>query len=492
MLELPPLGLYVHTPWCARKCPYCDFNSHERPGGGIPEAEYVERLLADLERELAREQRTVDSSGPAGTAAGSAGGSACASNPGSSSLTSRESGRCHFGTSLSRSASTTRAGTAAGSAGGSACALNPGSSSLTSRESGRRHFGTSLSRSASTTRTGAPARGPSHFGTPDGTTVRRIETVFFGGGTPSLFQPESFARLLDKLRAGGRLAPDAEITLEANPGTAEAARFAGYRKAGINRLSVGAQSFSDAALARLGRIHGSREAREAIAMARAAGFDNINIDLMFGLPGQSREAALRDLETAIELRPEHISWYQLTLEPNTVFWRRPPPLPAEDDLYAMQRAGVKLLAEAGYARYEVSAFALDDKHCRHNANYWAFGDYLGIGAGAHGKLTEPEANRILRTRKTRQPNHYLAPGEPTIVEEVPEAERPLEFLMNALRRPRGFRVGDFERRTGIAFETIQQKIECLAKRKLLQSNGDFVRATALGYRFLDSILGEFP
>lgn len=379
MLELPPLGLYVHIPWCVRKCPYCDFNSHERPDEGIPEAEYVERLEADLKREISR----------------------------------------------------------------------------------------------------------------DPSPARQIRTVFFGGGTPSLFRPESFERLLEKLRTGGRLAPEAEITLEANPGTAEAARFAGYRKAGINRLSLGVQSFDDGALARLGRIHGGAEARKAIAMARAAGFDNINIDLMFGLPGQQREHALNDLETAMGFGPEHISWYQLTLEPNTVFWRRPPPLPEENFIDDMQEAGLDLLERAGYARYEISAFALDGRQCRHNMNYWAFGDYLGIGAGAHGKLTDPGSDRILRTRKTRQPGHFLSPGDHTAASEVHRRERPLEFLMNALRLREGFSADDFESRTGIAFSAVEEKLKCLATRDLLELNGRFVRPARRGYRLLDSILGEF-
>ncbi len=377
MLELPPLGLYVHIPWCARKCPYCDFNSHESPDGGIPETEYAGALEVDLKRELSR----------------------------------------------------------AG--------------------------------------------------------ARRPQTVFFGGGTPSLFRPESFARLLELLRASGRLAPAAEVTLEANPGAAEVARFAGYREAGINRLSLGAQSFDDRALARLGRIHDGAATRAAVAMARAAGFDNINLDLMFGLPGQSRAQALRDLEIAMDLGPEHISWYQLTLEPNTVFYRRPPRLPEANAVDDMQEAGLDLLARAGYARYEISAFARAGRQCRHNKNYWAFGDYLGIGAGAHGKLTEPGADRILRTRKTRQPQRYLEPGEHAVMAEIQRGERPLEFLMNALRLRAGFAAGDFESRAGIAFGMIEEKIKCLAARGLLEWNGQRARATRKGYRLLDSILGEF-
>ena len=373
MLELPPLGLYVHIPWCVRKCPYCDFNSHERPGAGIPEAAYVEALCGEI--------------------------------------------------ALSKK-------------------------------------------------------------------IRLIETVFFGGGTPSLFQPESFARLLGRLTERKCLAPEAEITLEANPGTAEAGRFAAYRAAGINRLSIGVQSFDDAALARLGRIHGGADARAAFTIAREAGFDNINLDLMFGLPRQSQSQALRDLETAIALAPEHISWYQLTLEPNTVFWRRPPRLPPERLIDTAQEAGIALLESAGYARYEVSAFARPGKACRHTLTSWRFGDYLGIGAGAHGKLTDPAADRIIRTRKTRMPSHYLAAAEKTMTSEVAHGERPLEYLMNTLRLREGFAPADFERRTGIAFDAIGEKLECLRRDGLLEGDGNTIRASARGYRLLDSLLGK--
>lgn len=377
MLELPSLGLYVHIPWCVRKCPYCDFNSHEQPDAGIPESQYVERLCGDLREELAR----------------------------------------------------------AGN--------------------------------------------------------RQIRTVFFGGGTPSLFQPASFERLMEALAASGRLAADAEITMEANPGTAEAGRFAGYRKAGINRLSLGVQSFNDAALSGLGRIHDGAQASAAFTMARAAGFDNINIDLMFGLPGQNREQALADLEVGIDLKPEHFSWYQLTIEPNTVFWHRPPVLPEDSAIDAMQEAGLALLQRADYRRYEISAFALANNQCRHNINYWVFGDYLGIGAGAHGKLTDPDSDRILRTRKTRQPKHYLSADWLTAAEEVDRNVRPLEFLMNALRLRTGFTAVQFESHTGIAFGAIEEKIICLVDQRLLEMNGKRMSATARGYRLLDSVLGEF-
>ena len=416
MLELPPLGLYVHVPWCVRKCPYCDFNSHEKPGGGIPETEYVDRLCADLEGELAR---------------------ATHASPLQSEESLEEARQVQ---NVIRR--------------GDACV----------------------------------ARNSHKQPKPGG---RIVQTVFFGGGTPSLFQPSSFERLLDLLRQSGWLVQDAEITLEANPGTAEAARFAGYRRAGINRLSLGVQSFNDRALSRLGRIHDGGQARAAIAMAREAGFDNINIDLMFGLPGQDRELALADLEAAIDFKPEHVSWYQLTLEPNTLFWRRPPVLPEDSAVDGMQEAGLAMLEGAGYGRYEISAFSLESKQCRHNVNYWAFGDYLGVGAGAHGKLTDPESDRVLRTRKTRHPKHYLSVDAGTATREVQPGERPLEFLMNALRLRTGFTAGQFESRTGIAFGVIKEKIKCLSTQELLNMNGQRVSATHRGYRLLDSILGEF-
>lgn len=273
MLKTPPLSLYVHIPWCARKCPYCDFNSHAADRA-VPERAYVDALLRDLEDEL------------------------------------------------------------------------PGVGS------------------------------------------RPIATLFIGGGTPSLFSAEAIARLLEGIRARVALAGDAEITLEANPGSADQDRFRGFRQAGVNRLSIGVQSFAPEKLRRLGRIHDREQALKAVAAARAAGFDNINLDLMFGLPEQTVTAALDDLATAIALGPKHLSFYQLTVEPNTRFYKDPPRLPDEDTVEAMQRACQALLARQGYRRYEVSAYAQTDFRCRHNLNYWQFGDYLGIGAGAHGKLTD--------------------------------------------------------------------------------------------------------
>ena len=423
MLELPPLGLYVHIPWCVRKCPYCDFNSHERPGAGIPESAYVAALCAEIDR-------------------------ASPESPPQAVHGARETDPAN---------SPDRGGV------------------------GRR-LRSAASRAAQNSIDEKGNSGPrSSF----------VETVFFGGGTPSLFRPESFARILAELRERQCLAPDAEITLEANPGAAEAERFAGYRAAGVNRLSIGAQSFSDSALTRLGRIHDGAEARAAVAMAREAGFDNINLDLMFGLPRQSQSEALRDLETAIGLEPEHISWYQLTLEPNTVFWRWPPPLPRDDAVDAMQDAGIARLESAGYGRYEISAFARPGRECRHNLNYWRFGDYLGIGAGAHGKLSLPDTGQILRSRRARRPDRYLATGGELSTKEVKPGERPLEFLMNALRLREGFTPACFESHTGVAFGAIGEKLKCLAHQGLLEFGAGSVRASSRGYRLLDSILGEF-
>jgi putative oxygen-independent coproporphyrinogen III oxidase len=281
-----PLSLYVHMPWCVRKCPYCDFNSHQR-GETAPPRSYIDALLRDLEREL-------------------------------------------------------------------------------------------------------PAIGD-----------RPIETVFFGGGTPSLFPPEEFARLLEAFRRLTRLAADAEVTLEANPGTVERGRFAGYRDAGINRVSLGAQSFAPAALARLGRIHAAEDTRRAVEELHGAGLVNFNLDLMYALPEQTLEEALADVRIACSLEPAHLSHYQLTLEPGTVFSARPPPLPDEDTAFEMQRECQELLAQEGFAQYEVSAYARRGARCRHNVNYWMFGDYVGIGAGAHGKLTFAAPEDIVRTEKPR-------------------------------------------------------------------------------------------
>ncbi len=375
-MQPPPLALYIHLPWCERKCPYCDFNSHE--ARVIPQEEYVDALLRDLEGDL----------------------------------------------ELARN--------------------------------------------------------------------RPVETLFIGGGTPSLFSPGAISRLLAGIGSLLQLSPGLEATMEANPGSAEAGKFAGFRAAGINRLSLGIQSFDDACLQALGRVHNSDQARAAIEYARAAGFASFNIDLMHGLPGQSAAAAETDLRTALAFAPPHLSWYQLTIEPNTVFHKRPPKLPSEDALADIQQAGEALLAAAGYGQYEVSAYSRPGFRCRHNLNYWSFGDYLGIGAGAHGKITG-EDGRIRRYHKTRQPVDYLAACSGTFTAGSRELERADivgEFMLNALRLNEGFTRTLFEARTGLDIAVIEPHLLKLQERDLLECD-DRIRASALGRRFLDSVIAEF-
>ncbi len=378
MLELPPLSLYIHVPWCVRKCPYCDFNSHEFQGT-LPEQDYVDALCEDLDAELSRVQ------------------------------------------------------------------------------------------------------------------ARKLQSIFIGGGTPSLLSGDSYARLIAHIEKRIGFENNIEITLEANPGTVEAGRFSAFRQAGINRLSLGIQSFDDAQLKQLGRIHDSAQARKAIAIAQDAGFDNFNLDLMHGLPGQSVSGALADLQTALAYQPRHLSWYQLTIEPNTVFYRRPPPLPADELIADMQQEGQSLLAEHGLQQYEVSAYAHTDFASKHNLNYWQFGDYLGIGAGAHGKLSDPEAGEILRTRKKKQPGHYLQSTLERTGESATIAaeDLPLEFLLNALRLRAGFTRKQFEARTGLAFSVIGKRVEYLQSKRLLELDGDQIRTTTRGYLLLNSVLEEF-
>lgn len=378
MLELPPLSLYVHIPWCVKKCPYCDFNSHEQKDR-LPEQEYVAALQADLQQDLNWVQG------------------------------------------------------------------------------------------------------------------RKIHSIFIGGGTPSLFSASAIADILADVDAQVGIASHAEITLEANPGTAEAGRFKGYRDAGVNRLSLGIQSFNGESLTRLGRIHDAAQAGAAISMARDAGFSNLNIDLMHGLPEQSTADALADLETALDYKSEHLSWYQLTIEPNTVFYRHTPPLPGESILEDIQEQGLALLEGAGFEQYEVSAYARAGKPSAHNLNYWLFGDYLGIGAGAHGKVTLAETGRILRNRKMKQPGHYLASSvtRQASCEEISPGERALEFMLNALRLRDGFTIQQFESRTGLAFSSIGKRVEYLQQRQLLTVNEHQVRSTDRGYQLLNSVLEEF-
>lgn len=373
----PPLSLYVHVPWCVRKCPYCDFNSHEL-SGDIPETAYVDALLADLEQDL-----------------------------------------------------------------------------------------------------------PAVWGRP-------VATVFIGGGTPSLLSPEALDRLLSGLRARLKIASDAEITLEANPGTVEAGRFAEYRAAGINRLSIGVQSFDDDLLQRLGRIHGRREALRAAEAAHHADLDNFNLDLMFGLPGQSLAQGIEDVSTAIALAPAHLSYYQLTLEPNTAFHHRPPTLPPEDDIEDIQRQGQARLAAAGYAQYEVSAYAREGRQCRHNLNYWRFGDYLGIGAGAHAKLTQAAEGRIERLWKRRHPRDYLAAADKVDGRSVlSRSDAAFEFMLNALRLVEGFDTELFTQRTGLALNVVTQGLQAAEQRGLITWDPQRVCPTPQGRDFLNDLIQLF-
>ena len=380
-LTTPPLSLYVHIPWCVRKCPYCDFNSHERRGEPPFEA-YVDALLADLDHDL-----------------------------------------------------------------------------------------------------------PLVWG-------RNVRTVFFGGGTPSLMPPEAIDRFLQGASARLRFAPGCEITLETNPGTAEHGRFEGYRAAGINRLSFGVQSFDDGCLQRLGRIHDSAEAEAAIKLAQDAGFDNINLDLMYALPGQSLAMAEHDLARAFALRPTHLSHYQLTLEPNTVFAARPPTgIPDDDASWDMQEHCQALLADAGYAQYEVSAYAQAGRRCDHNLNYWRYGDYLGIGAGAHGKLTLGSEQDILRRWKHKHPATYMAhAGSAAAIggeERVALDKRPFEYMLNALRLVDGFALTEFAARTGLAPADIAPRIDAACKAGWLERSADLVRPTELGRRFTNDVVSLF-
>jgi oxygen-independent coproporphyrinogen-3 oxidase len=355
-----------------RKCPYCDFNSHER-SGALPEAEYVQKLFLDLENLL-----------------------------------------------------------------------------------------------------------PSVWG-------RRLTSVFIGGGTPSLFSPASIDALLSGVRARLTLEPGAEITLEANPGTVEAARFRGFRDAGVNRISIGVQSFDDRMLAKLGRIHSAGEARRAIDAALAS-FERVNVDLMYGLPGQDLAGALSDLEQAIGAGAPHISAYQLTIEPNTVFFNKPPALPAHDACADIQVAIEQVLKEKGFAHYETSAFARPGQRCRHNLNYWEFGDYLGIGAGAHGKISFP--GRITRHEQAKQPNAYLK-GDPLREAEVAASQLPFEFMLNALRLVDGFPSALFQERTGLPFAAIQRDLEKAEQKGLLERDLQRIRPSERGKRFLNDLLQQF-
>lgn len=378
MLELPPLSLYVHIPWCVRKCPYCDFNSHESDAK-IPENDYLQALFRDLTNDLPWVQN------------------------------------------------------------------------------------------------------------------RKIHSIFFGGGTPSLFSANAIEKIIQRAETLIGFEDDVEITLEANPGTAEQQKFADFNAAGVNRLSIGVQSFNNDHLSALGRIHDGDNALKAIEMAQICGFERFNIDLMHGLPNQTRAQAISDLETAISTGATHISWYQLTIEPNTAFYSKPPILPIEDQLADIQDLGLQTLAKAGFEQYEISAFARNDQQCRHNINYWQFGDYLGIGAGAHGKITLPDQNSIIRSAKTRLPKHYLNQDTSALTSDTPIAQNQLalEFMMNGLRLTAGVKKDLLNSRTGLSTDQIEDKIEQLNQEGFLKHHPSNYCTTDLGARFLDSLLQRF-
>jgi oxygen-independent coproporphyrinogen-3 oxidase len=380
-MPFPPLSLYVHLPWCVRKCPYCDFNSH-KAGANPPRDRYIKALLLDLARESEK---------------------------------------------------------AAG---------------------------------------------------------RPLVSIFLGGGTPSLFRADEIARLLDEGLAGFALADDCEITMEANPGTLEHGKLADYRRAGVNRLSIGAQSFSAAMLAALGRIHGPQEIITAYTEASEAGFNSINLDIMFALPGQDLALALKDVEQLLALSPPHISYYQLTLEPNTVFFTRPPArMPDEDLSFAIQQACQQRLSDAGYRQYEISAFAKEGHRCRHNLNYWTFGDYLAAGAGAHGKLTDREC-RVWRYRKPANPLAYMEMATGNVLDDkahrLAPADLGFEFMLNSLRLMDGFSARDFTDRTGLQFSLLREPLERASRDGIIEHVGQGLwRPTQQGFRFLNDLQARF-
>jgi putative oxygen-independent coproporphyrinogen III oxidase len=378
MLQLPPLSLYIHIPWCVRKCPYCDFNSHAQRGD-LPESSYVDRLLSDLRNDAVWAQG------------------------------------------------------------------------------------------------------------------RAINSIFFGGGTPRLLSAEENDRILNGVKATVPLASDCEITLEANPGTFEQDKFRGFRRAGVNRLSIGVQSFNDKHLHTLGRIHNSGEAKRAIGIAQQAGFDNFNIDLMHGLPEQSVDDALADIDTALSLGAPHLSWYQLTIEKNTAFFSSPPLLPDEDTLCDIADTGLAAIRAAGLEQYEVSAYCRPGHPSRHNINYWQFGDYLGIGAGAHGKITLAQEQRVIRSQKTRAPEHYLSNDTLNLrkYDDIASKDMAFEFMLNALRLRGGVPANLFEARTGIPLQRITPLWLDLRARGLMVDNDEVIATSERGALFLNDVLEAF-
>jgi len=375
---LPPLSLYIHIPWCIKKCPYCDFNSHAIKAD-TPEAAYIDALLSDLAIDL----------------------------------------QCY-------------------------------------------------------------------------TITRPISSIFIGGGTPSLFSPESIDRLLRGIEQQITLKENIEITLEANPGTFESHKFAEFRALGINRLSIGVQSFNDKLLKKLGRVHSANEAVIAAEIAHQSGFDNFNLDLMFGLPDSNPNDSINDVTTAISLKPTHISLYQLTLEPNTYFHKFPPQLPNDELIFATQQQCQNLLAAQGFQHYEVSAYSQPGLQCRHNVNYWQFGDYLGIGAGAHGKITQALPDQITRTFKPKSPEQYLKDTHKNGgTEFIALAELPLEFIMNHLRLKQGFSIDTYQARTGLAINTLEPALSNCLKEGLLIHHDNHYYCSEQGWNFMDNILEKF-
>lgn len=378
MLQLPPLSLYIHVPWCVQKCPYCDFNSHAQKGD-LPHLEYVAALLEDLDQDLKWAQG------------------------------------------------------------------------------------------------------------------RPLSSIFIGGGTPSLLSVEAMQTLLDGVRARIALTPDCEITMEANPGTVEADKFAGFQRAGINRISIGVQSFQQEKLTRLGRIHGPEEARKAAALAHAIALPTFNLDLMHGLPDQSLDDALYDLQQAIDCAPPHLSWYQLTIEPNTAFASKPPRLPEDDTLWDIYEQGHAMLTARGYQQYEISAYAKAGYQCRHNLNYWRFGDYLGIGCGAHGKMTDLVSGQIVRSAKVKHPKGYLDPARSYLDNQwqVTEDELPLEYFMNRFRLFEPVPKAEFEAYTGLGLERVETMLAVAQTKELIEDLGDSWQLTSLGHRYLNVLLELF-
>ncbi|WP_115332475.1 radical SAM family heme chaperone HemW [Legionella busanensis] len=373
-----PTSLYIHIPWCIRKCPYCDFNSHKSPEI-LPEKNYIDALIADLKNDL------------------------------------------------------------------------------------------------------------TYF------PKREIVSIFIGGGTPSLFSADAYNELLEQLQLYLSFAPDIEITLEANPGTVEQKRFQAYRQLGINRLSLGIQSFDPNHLRTLGRIHNDKQAHHAIEAARLAGFENINIDLMYGLPNQTIKQGMDDLEQAFKYQPEHLSWYQLTIEPNTVFYKKQPNLPNEEVTEELEQAGFQLLSEQGLTRYEISAFSKHNKTARHNLNYWLFGDYYGIGAGAHGKLTFNTEPIIYRTQKYRQPKDYLDPDKVFLVgkEKVSAETLLFEFMLNTTRLQQPIPNNLFTERTGLSFNVLAAKLHEAESKGLIKLSKDFWQVSELGRRYTNNLQALF-